>query len=202
MFVICCDLEGVFTPEVWINVAEKTGIPELRKTTRDEPNYDLLMQQRLKILDDHGLTLRDIQAVIRQMPLLEGAAEFVRELKEKYTLIIVSDTFRQFAGSFLEKMDYPTLLCHELIVDSTDRITGYALRQQNAKRTTVQAFHSMNYQVIAFGDSYNDTNMLKEAEAGILFRPPQNVIDEFPQFPVVTDYTQLRNEIEKAIEKL
>ena len=202
MFVICCDLEGVFTPEVWINVADKTGIAELRKTTRDEPNYDLLMQQRLQILDQHGLKLKDIQNVIRQMPLLDGAADFVRELKEKYTLVIVSDTFRQFAGPFMEKMDYPTLLCHELIVEETDRITGYALRQQNAKRTTVQAFHSMNYQVIAFGDSYNDTNMLKEAEAGILFRPPQNVIEEFPQFPVVTEYNRLREEIEKTIKRL
>jgi len=202
MFVICSDLEGVLIPEVWISLAEKAGIPELQRTTRDEPNYDILMQYRLKILDEHKITLKDIQNVIRQMPLFEGAAEFVREMREKYTFIIVSDTFRQFAGPFLEKMDYPTLLCHELVVDEMNHITGYALRQQNAKLITAQAFHSMNYQVISFGDSYNDIDMLKESEAGILFRPPQKVADEFPQFPVVTSYIDLRAEIEKAIERL
>ncbi len=192
MNIVCSDLEGVFVPEVWINVAEKTGIAELRRTTRDEPDYDLLMHQRMEILDHHGLKLPDIQEVIALIRPLPGALEFIGWLKERTQLIVVSDTFIQFADPLMQQLGRPTLFCHSLITDETGRITGYKLRQADPKRRTVEALQSLNYQVIAMGDSYNDCSMLQQAEVGILFRPPANVIRDFPQFPVVDDYDVLK----------
>jgi phosphoserine / homoserine phosphotransferase len=192
MHILCSDLEGVFVPEVWINVADKTGIPELRRTTRDEPDYNLLMRSRMKILDEHGLKLHDIQEVIAQIRPLPGALEFISWVKERTQLIVVSDTFIQFADPLMKQLGRPTLFCHTLVMDETNRIIDYKLRQPDPKRKTVEALQGLKYQVIAMGDSYNDTSMLKQADAGILFRPPQNVINDFPQFPVVTEYEELK----------
>lgn len=199
MYVICSDLEGVFVPEVWINVANRTGINELRLTTRDISDYDVLMKQRIKILAEHGLKLKDIQDVIATIRPLDGALEFIGWLKEITQLIVVSDTFRQFADPLMKQLDRPTLFCHNLIVDENDNIISYKLRQPDPKRKTVQALQSLEYKVIAFGDSYNDISMLKQAEVGILFRPPQNVIDDHPELPVTYDYQQLRGLIEKYV---
>ncbi len=199
MYVICSDLEGVFVPEVWINVANRTGINELRLTTRDISDYDVLMKQRIKILAEHGLKLKDIQDVIATIRPLDGALEFIGWLKEITQLIVVSDTFRQFADPLMKQLDRPTLFCHNLIVDENDNIISYKLRQPDPKRKTVQALQSLEYKVIAFGDSYNDISMLKQAEVGILFRPPQNVIDDHPELPVTYDYQQLRGLIEKYL---
>ncbi len=196
MFIVCSDLEGVFTPEVWINVAERTGIDELRLTTRDIADYDELMRRRLAILDRHGLKIQDITAAIDAMSPLAGAVEFLDWLRGETQVIIVSDTFEQFAAPLMNKLGRPTLFCHTLTIDTAGRICDYNLRQADAKRRTVEALQSMNYRVIAMGDSYNDINMLKAAEHGVLFRPPQNVIDEFPQFPVTTDYAELKAIIE------
>jgi len=196
MYVICSDLEGVFVPEVWINVAEKTSIPELRLTTRDISDYDVLMKQRIRILAEHGLKLRDIQNVIATIRPLDGALEFIGWLKEITQLIIVSDTFRQFADPLMKQLNRPTLFCHNLIVDENDNITGYALRQKDPKRKTVEALQSLEYKVIAFGDSYNDVSMLQKADVGILFRPPQNVINDYPQLPVTQNYAELREMLE------
>lgn len=192
MYIICSDLEGVFVPEVWINVAEKTGIPELRRTTRDEPDYDKLMHYRMKILDEHGLKLRDIQEVIATISPLPGAVDFINWMKERTQLIVVSDTFIQFADPLMRQLGRPTLFCHTLITDDSDRIIGYKLRQPDPKRKTVEALQSLTYRVIAMGDSYNDTSMLKQADVGILFRPPKNVMDDFPQFPVTNEYEGLK----------
>jgi len=191
MYVICSDLEGVFVPEVWINVAEKTGIKELRLTTRDVPDYNVLMRGRLKILDEHGLKLRDIQNVIAQIKPLDGALDFLGWLKERTQLIVVSDTFIQFADPLMRQLGRPTLFCHSLVMDETDRIIDYKLRQADPKRRTVEALQSLTYQVIAFGDSYNDISMLKQADIGVLFRPPVNVIKDYPEFPVCTQYSEL-----------
>ncbi len=201
MNIICSDLEGVFVPEVWINVAEKTGIPELRRTTRDEPDYDKLMRYRMKILDDHGLKLHDIQAVIATINPLPGAVEFIEWLRERTELIVVSDTFIQFAKPLMKSLGRPTLFCHSLIMDDTNRITGYQLRQPDPKRKTVEALQSLQYRVTAMGDSYNDISMLKQANKGILFRPPQNVIKDFPEFPVVEDYEILRQLIASELNQ-
>lgn len=199
MHLICSDLEGVFVPEVWINVAEKTGIPELRRTTRDEPDYDKLMRYRMEILDRHGLKLHHIQEVIAQIRPLPGAIEFIEWVKERSQLIVVSDTFIQFADPLMKQLGRPTLFCHTLVMDETDRIIDYRLRQPDPKRRTVEALQSLKYEVIAMGDSYNDTSMLQQAEVGILFRPPQKVIDDFPQFPVVNDYTGLKEIMKRYI---
>lgn len=199
MYVICSDLEGVFVPEVWIYVAEKTGISDLRLTTRDISDYDVLMQRRIKILAEHGLKLKDIQHVIATIKPLDGALEFVRWIREVSQLIVVSDTFRQFAAPLMKQLERPTLFCHNLIVDDDDKIIGYKLRQPDPKRKTVQALQSLEYKVIAFGDSYNDTTMLTQAEVGILFRPPQNVIDDFPQLPVTYEYDQLKQMIAERL---
>ncbi len=193
MYIVCSDLEGVFVPEVWINVADKTGIEELRRTTRDEPDYDKLMHYRMKILDEHSLKLHDIQDVIAQIRPLPGALEFIAWIKERTQLIVVSDTFRQFAEPLMIQLGRPTLFCHNLEMDETNRITGYKLRQVDPKRKTVEALQSLTYKVIAFGDSYNDISMLKQADIGILFRPPQNVINDHPELPVTYDYEQLKN---------
>jgi phosphoserine / homoserine phosphotransferase len=192
MYIICSDLEGVFVPEVWINVADKTGINELRRTTRDEPDYNLLMRSRMKILDEHGLKLHDIQNVIAQIRPLPGANEFIDWVKERTQLIVVSDTFIQFADPLMKQLGRPTLFCHTLVMDETNRIIDYQLRQPDPKRETVEALQGLKYQVIAMGDSYNDISMLKQANVGILFCPPQNVISDYPEFPVVTDYEELK----------
>jgi len=199
MYIVCSDLEGVFVPEVWINVAEKTAIAELRRTTRDEPDYNLLMRNRMKILDQHGLKLQDVQNVIAQIRPLPGAVAFIEWVKERTQLIVVSDTFIQFADPLMKQLGRPTLFCHTLVMDESNRIIDYKLRQPDPKRKTVEALQELKYQVIAMGDSYNDTSMLKQADVGILFRPPQNVINDFPQFPVVTEYDELKVLLEKYI---
>ncbi len=188
----CLDLEGVLIPEIWIAVAEKTGIKKLRLTTRDIPDYDELMRGRLKILDEHNLKLADIQEVIGTLSPLEGAKEFFDWLKSEFQVIILSDTFYQFAGPLMEKLEHPTLFCNELIVNDDGCITNYRLRQPDGKTKAVTALKGLNFKVIAAGDSYNDTGMLKVADAGILFRPPDNVIEEFPQFPVTHTYDEFK----------
>ena len=199
MYIICSDLEGVFVPEVWINVSEKTGIPELRRTTRDEPDYDKLMHYRMKILDEHGLKLHDIQEVIAQIRPLPGALEFIAWMKERTQLIVVSDTFIQFADPLMKQLGRPTLFCHTLVMDDTNRITDYRLRQPDPKRRTVEALQSLKCQVIAMGDSYNDISMLKQADKGILFRPPANVVADYPQFPVAEDYEAVKDILKELI---
>jgi phosphoserine / homoserine phosphotransferase len=193
MYVICSDLEGVFVPEVWINVANKTGIEELRLTTRDISDYNVLMKGRIKILKERGLTLKYIQDVIDTIQPLPGALDFIAWAKERTQLIVVSDTFIQFADPMMRKLGRPTLFCHTLVIDENNMIVDYKLRQQDPKRKTAEALQSMNYQVIGMGDSYNDINMLKQAEVGILFRPPDNVIKDYPQFPVAHDYETLKS---------
>lgn len=195
MELLCLDLEGVLIPEIWINFAERTGIEALRATTRDIPDYDVLMKQRLAILDEHGFGLPDIQKVIDEMGPLEGAREFLDWAREHFQVIILSDTFYEFAHPLMRQLGWPTLFCHRLEVNEEGRITNYVLRQKDPKRASVQAFHSLKYRVIAAGDSYNDTTMLSEAEAGILIHAPQNVRDEFPQFPAVDSYEELKREI-------
>ena len=192
MHMICLDMEGVLTPEIWKYVAKETGIDELKLTTRDISDYDVLMKRRLQILKDHGITLKYIQNVISKMDLLPGAKEFMDWLRSNSQVLILSDTFIEFGQPFMEKLGYPTLLCHHLEVDEKGMISNYKLRIDDQKRKTVQALKQMNYEIIAAGDSYNDTGMLLEAENGILFRPPQNVIDEFSQFPVVNDYNHFK----------
>jgi phosphoserine/homoserine phosphotransferase len=188
----------VLVPEIWIEMAERTGIVELRATTRDIPDYDVLMRQRLAILHRKGLRLDDIQSVIGEMAPLEGAAGFLDWLREHFQVAILSDTFYEFAMPLMRQLGYPTLLCNRLSTDSQGRITDYKLRQTDPKRQAVKAFHAMNYRVIASGDSYNDTGMLEEADAGILFCPPQNVVAELPQYPVTRSYDDLRSAFLKA----
>jgi phosphoserine / homoserine phosphotransferase len=188
----CLDLEGVLLPEIWIAFAEKTGIEELKLTTRDVPDYDQLMIGRLKILKENKLKLIDIENVIKTLTPLEGAKSFLDWLKFEFQVIILSDTFYQFARPLMGTLDYPTLFCHELIIDNKGEISGYRLRQPDGKTKAVAALKGLNFQVIAAGDSYNDIGMLKEADAGILFCPPENVIEEFPQFPVSRNYTEFK----------
>ena len=198
MEIACLDLEGVLIPEVWINFAERTGIDALRATTRDIPDYDQLMTQRLEILREHNLGLNEIQEVIDGMDPLPGAGEALDWLRQRFQVVILSDTFYEFAEPFMRKLGWPTILCHKLEVDGDGMITDYKIRQPDPKRASVKAFHSLNFRCIATGDSYNDTTMLSEADAGILFRPPPNVIDEFPQFPVAREYEELQAEFAKA----
>lgn len=193
MHIICSDLEGVWVPEVWINVAKKTGIDELKLTTRDIKDYDELMNYRLEILDKHNLTLKDIQEVIAMIKPYEGALETIKWLQRVSRLIIVSDTFVEFAEPLMKQLDFPTLLCHSLEVDENSKITGYKLRQKDPKRMVVQSLQSLNYEVIAFGDSYNDVSMLQQADKAFLYRPPQNVIDDYPQLKVATNYHEMSN---------
>ncbi len=197
LHAVCSDLEGVWVPEVWINVAEKTGIPELRLTTRDIKDYDELMRHRLKILKEKNLTLLDIQRVIATIRPLHGALDMINWLKRVTRFIVVSDTFVEFADPLMDQLDRPTLFCHSLEVNGNGIINGYNLRQKNGKREVVMALKSLNYEVIAFGDSYNDINMLKEADQGILFRPPQNVINDYPDFPVIHEYSELKSFLEE-----
>jgi len=199
MHIICSDLEGVFVPEIWINVAKHTGIESLKLTTRDISDYDVLMKKRLAILKEHKLTLHDIQAVIQKIDPLEGAAAFLDWLRSEHQLIIVSDTFVEFAGPLMEKLGRPTLFCNSLVVAPDGSVTDYRLRQKDGKRKTVEALHSLNYQVVAFGDSYNDISMLKSADASFLFRPPANVVKEFPEIRSTDDYNQLKEWIIDAV---
>ncbi len=199
MLVVCLDLEGVLMPEVWINVAERTGIEELRRTTRDEPDYDKLMRYRLDILDSKDITMDDISSVIEQMEPLEGAVDFLNQLRSKWQVMILSDTFAQFAEPMMEKLGRPTILCHTLEVDDESRrVTGWTIRMEDQKRHTVEALRALNFNVISAGDSYNDTSMLAASNAGFLINPPSNVVEEFPQYPVVTDFEQLLTHIEAA----
>jgi phosphoserine/homoserine phosphotransferase len=200
--IVCLDLEGVLVPEIWIAFSERTGIPELRRTTRDEPDYDKLMRFRLDLLRRHKLGLPDIQRVIRDMGPLPGAKDFLDALRTRYQVLILSDTFYEFAMPLMAQLGMPTLFCHRLETDAAGFLTGYRLRMPDQKRASVRALKTIAFQVIAAGDSYNDTAMLGEAHAGILFRPPQNVIDEFPQFPVVRDYPGLAAAIDAASARL
>lgn len=202
MILACLDLEGVLIPEIWIAVAERTGIEALRRTTRDEPDYDKLMRGRLEILDAHGLGLPDIQQVIGELAPLPGANECLDWLRERFQVVVLSDTFYGFAAPLMRKLGHPTLFCHDLDVDESGRIRDYRLRVPDQKRESVRAFRQLNFRVIAAGDSYNDTTMLAEADRGILFRPPDNVIAEFPRFPVTTSYAELRAAFESAAESL
>jgi len=197
----CLDLEGVLVPEIWIEFAKRTGIDELRATTRDIPDYDVLMRQRLGLLEQHNLKINDIQEVIATLEPLPGAIEFVDWLRERFQLVILSDTFYEFSQPLMRQLGWPTLFCHRLITDESGAVIDYKLRQADPKRESVKAFHSLNYKVIAAGDSYNDTTMLSEADVGILFHAPQNVIDEFPQFQSVQEYDDLKRLFLAASER-
>lgn len=199
MFVVCLDLEGVLVPEIWISVAEKTGIEELRLTTRDIPDYDVLMKGRIEILRQHNLRLSDIQDVISTMKPLEGAKEFLDELRSMTQVVILSDTFDQFAKPLMKQLDWPTIFCNTLEVDENGMITGYRLRQKDGKKHAVEGFHSMNIKVFASGDSYNDLSMIKEAEGGMFFCPPERIVKENPSVPVALNYAELLKEIKKYI---
>jgi len=196
--IVCLDLEGVLVPEIWIEFAARTGIPELRRTTRDEPNYEKLMSYRLAILAENKLGLPDIQKVIAEMGPIDGAREFVDGLRERYQLIILSDTFYEFAHPLMRQLGWPTLFCHSLEADASGMLVHYRLRMPDQKREAVQRLKELRFTVVAAGDSYNDTAMLGEAHAGILFCPPEKVISEFPQYPVTRSYPALRAEIDKA----
>lgn len=198
MIIACLDLEGVLVPEVWIGVAERTGIEELRLTTRDIPDYDELMTRRLAILEKNDLGIADIQQVIAGLSPMDGALGFLDELRTRMQVVILSDTFYQFARPLMRQLGWPTLFCHDLEIDAAGRIADYHLRQRDPKRKAVQAFRSLNFRTIACGDSYNDTTMLGEADRGILFRPPENVIREFPQYPVCQSYAELAAAFDEA----
>jgi phosphoserine/homoserine phosphotransferase len=200
--IVALDLEGVLVPEIWISFSERTGIPELRRTTRDEPDYDKLMRFRLELLRRHGLGLPDIQQVIRGMAPLPGAKAFLDDLRARFQVVILSDTYYEFAMPLMAQLGMPTLFCHRLETDARGVVTGYRLRMPEQKRASVRALRSIAFKVIAAGDSYNDTAMLAEADAGILFRPPKNVADEFPQFPVVSDYPALAAAIADASRRI
>jgi phosphoserine/homoserine phosphotransferase len=202
MIVVCLDLEGVLVPGVWINVAERTGIPELRRTTRDEPDYDKLMRFRLDLLERHGLRLPQIQEVIGGLEPLEGALDFLSWLRERFQVLILSDTFYDFARPIMRKLGYPALFCHDLDVAPDGRIRDYRLRMRDQKQASVVALKALHFPVVAAGDSYNDTTMLAEADAGILFRPPDNVAVEFPQYPVTRTYAELERSILDAQARL
>lgn len=195
MYIFCSDLEGVWVPEVWVNVARITGIAELRLTTRDISDYDVLMKQRIRILQEHHLTLQDIQQVIGSIEPLPGAKEMLDWIRSASPIHIVSDTFIEFASPLMAQLGQPSLFCNHLSVSKEGIITDYHLRQKDQKREVVKALRNLNYQVVAFGDSYNDISMLQEADAGILFSPPQCVMDDYPQFPVVMDYTGLKEQL-------
>ncbi|MCC6657827.1 MAG: bifunctional phosphoserine phosphatase/homoserine phosphotransferase ThrH [Rhodocyclaceae bacterium] len=198
MQLACLDLEGVLVPEIWIEFSKRTGIPELSRTTRDEPDYDKLMRGRLAILEQHKLGLPDIQKVIAEMGPLPGARACLDWLRERFQVVILSDTFYEFDMPLMRQLGYPALFCHKLVVDDAGYVRDYILRMPEQKRESVKAFKALNFKVIAAGDSYNDTAMLAEAHAGILFRPPQNVIDEFPQYPVTRSYAELEAAFEAA----
>ncbi|MCB1930762.1 MAG: bifunctional phosphoserine phosphatase/homoserine phosphotransferase ThrH [Rhodocyclaceae bacterium] len=198
MQIVCLDLEGVLVPEIWIEFANKTGIDELRRTTRDEPDYDRLMRYRLDILAKHRHGLADIQQVIGSLSPMPGARAFLDGLREHYQVVILSDTFYEFAKPLMRQLGWPTLFCHSLEADAEGVVVDYHLRMPDQKREAVRRFKELNFQVVAAGDSYNDTAMLGEAHGGILFRPPENVVREFPQYPVTREYDALRVEIDRA----
>ncbi|MBI2753278.1 MAG: bifunctional phosphoserine phosphatase/homoserine phosphotransferase ThrH [Betaproteobacteria bacterium] len=196
MEIVCLDLEGVLVPEIWIEVSRRTSIPELARTTRDEPDYDKLMRGRIELLARHNLRLGDIQDMITKIRPLDGARDFLDALRVQSQVLILSDTYYEFAAPLMRQLGYPTLLCHELVVDESGRVRDYRLRIPDQKRAAVAAFRALNFHTIAAGDSYNDTAMLAEAHAGILFRPPQNVAAEFPQYRVANTYDELEDEID------
>ncbi len=202
MKIVCLDLEGVLAPEIWIEFAEHAGIPELKRTTRDEPDYDTLMRYRLGLLDQHGLRLPDIQRVIEDLAPLPGARAFLDGLRGRYQIVILSDTFYEFALPLMRQLGDPTLFCHRLLADGGGRLVDYRLRMKDQKRAAVAAFRGLNFHTIAAGDSYNDTSMLKEADAGIFFCPPEGIAAEFPQFPVTRDYGELRSAIDAAAARM
>jgi len=202
MQMICLDLEGVLVPEIWIAFAQRTGIADFRRTTRDEPDYDRLMRWRLSLLRQHGLKLADIQAVIAGMAPMEGAREFLDDLRARYQVVILSDTFYEFADPLMNQLGRPTLFCHRLLVDDAGFVADYLLRQPDQKRHAVNALKSLNYQVIAAGDSYNDTGMLGAADAGFFIHPPESIAAQFPQFPVTRSYPELKAHIDAAAQRL
>jgi len=199
MKILCSDLEGVFVPEIWINVAEKTGIDELRLTTRDISDYNVLVKKRLSILDANNLKLNDITDVIGTMQPLPGAVDFLNWLRARIPVIIVSDTFEQFAGPLMQKLGWPTLFCNTLRLAADLTVTGYTLRQTDGKKKATLALQQLNYEVIAVGDSYNDISMLQSADHGILLHPPENVIAEFPDLPVTNSYNEIKNVLEPLL---
>lgn len=201
MNVVCLDLEGVLVPEIWIAFAERTGIPEFRRTTRDEPDYDKLMRWRIGLLTEHGLKLPDIQRVIAGMTPLPGAREFLDDLRRDYQVIILSDTFYEFADPLMAQLGRPTLFCHRLLVAPDGAVTDYRLRQPYQKRHAVNALRSLNFTVFAAGDSYNDTGMLGAAHAGFFIHPPESIVQQFPQYPVCRDYAQLRAQVDAAASR-
>lgn len=199
MYIVCFDLEGVFSPEVWIAVSKATGIEELKLTTRDISDYDVLMKNRIAILKQHQITIKEIQEIISNMDLLLGAREFLDDLRTIVQIVIVTDSFIEFVMPFMKKLGYPTCFCHNLEIDNTSMITDYKIRIKEMKRNTVLALKKLNYEVIAVGDSYNDVSMLLEAKHGILFKPPKNVVEQFPKIPVVNDYSELKDLIKKFL---
>ena len=201
MYIVCPDLEGILVPEIWISVAEKAGIEELRLTTRDVPDYDQLMRGRLQILKRVNLKIRDIQEIIQSMEPLDGALEFLEWIRERFQIILVSDTFVEFADPLLEKLNRPTLFCNSLIIDADGTIADYQLRQRDGKRHVVEALRGLGFEVIGIGDSYNDSTMLEAANHGILFRPPQNIKSEFPHFPVIETYVELKLVLERYLQR-
>jgi phosphoserine/homoserine phosphotransferase len=202
MQVVCLDMEGVLVPEIWIEFSKRAGIPELSRTTRDEPDYDKLMRFRIDLLTRHGLKLADIQKVIDGMGPMAGAREFLDDLRSRYQVLILSDTFYEFADPLMRQLGRPTLLCHRLETDAQGFVTRHVLRMPDQKRAAVKALHGLNFQVIAAGDSYNDTAMLGEADAGFLIHPPENIVAQFPQFPVTRSYPELRTLIDAAAARL
>jgi phosphoserine/homoserine phosphotransferase len=202
MQVVCLDLEGVLIPEIWIAFAERTGIAEFRRTTRDEPDYDKLMRWRLGLLRQHGLKLADIQAVIAGMAPMDGAKDFLDDLRSRFQVIILSDTFYEFADPMMRQLGRPTLFCHKLVVDADGFVADYKLRQPNQKFHAVNALKGLNYQVIAAGDSYNDTGMLGAADAGFFIHPPESIVAQFPQYPVNRSYAELKASIDGAAARL
>ncbi len=202
MIVVCLDLEGVLAPEIWIEFASHVGIDELKITTRDEPDYDKLMRRRLQILERNGLRLADIQRVVESLGPLEGARGFLDALRTRYQVAILSDTYYEFVQPIMRQLGWPTLFCHHLDTDATGRVVGYRLRLSDQKRAAVAAFRALNFGTIAAGDSYNDTSMLQTADAGVFFRPPLNVAEQFPQFPVATSYDALRATIDQAAARI
>ncbi|TFG41598.1 MAG: bifunctional phosphoserine phosphatase/homoserine phosphotransferase ThrH [Bacteroidia bacterium] len=201
MYILCSDLEGVLVPEVWINVARWTGIDELKLTTRDISDYNALMKRRLEILKQHGITINDIQKVISLLELIPGALDFINWLHGRVQMVVVSDTFREFADPLLEKIGWPVLFCHHLTIDKEGNITDFNLRQNEAKKRVVEALQNLNFKVIAIGDSYNDVSMLRQAEHGILYRPPQNVIDDNQDIRFANSYSQLKHLVSGILEE-
>jgi phosphoserine/homoserine phosphotransferase len=202
MQVVCLDLEGVLVPEIWIEFSQRTGIPEFRRTTREEPDYDKLMRFRLDLLRQHGLKLKDIQDVIAGMAPMEGAKAFLDDLRSRFQVIILSDTFYEFADPLMQQLGRPTLFCHRLITDAAGFVAEYRLRQPDQKRHAVNALKGLNFQVIAAGDSYNDTGMLQAAHAGFFIHPPESIVAQFPQFPVNRSYAELKANIDAASQRL